>query len=95
MLCDGVSDSLESQRLICTTEGVRAAQETGIIVNFVRLYREERLDGAYSAVNPEERATNEQLNEDWVIFARWQNFGEHPCGVRVLEQCTQRALPSI
>jgi len=46
----GVSDSLDSERLICTPEGVGAAQEMGVIVNFLRDHREERLDTAHSVV---------------------------------------------
>ena len=46
----GVSDLLDLQRLICTPEGVSAAQETGVVVNFLRDHREERLDTAYSVV---------------------------------------------
>ena len=46
----GVSDSLVSERLICTPEGVGAAQEIGVIVNFLRDRREERLDTAHNVV---------------------------------------------
>jgi hypothetical protein len=46
----GVSDSLDSERLICTPEGVSAAQEMSVIVNFLRNHREERLDTAHGVV---------------------------------------------
>ena len=46
----GVSDLLDSERLICIPEGVGAAQEIGVIVNFLRNHREERLDTAHSVV---------------------------------------------
>ena len=46
----GVSDLLDSERLICIPEGVGAAQEIGVIVNFLRDHREERLDTAHDVV---------------------------------------------
>jgi hypothetical protein len=36
--------------LICTPEGVSAAQEMSVIVNFLRNHREERLDTAQGVV---------------------------------------------
>jgi hypothetical protein len=46
----GVSDSLDSQRLMCIPQEDTAAQEMSVIVDFLRNHPEERQDTAYSVV---------------------------------------------
>jgi hypothetical protein len=46
----GVSDSLDSQKLMCVPQEDSAAQEMSVIVNFLRDHPEERQDTAYSVV---------------------------------------------
>jgi hypothetical protein len=46
----GVSDSLDSQRLMCIPQEDTAAQEMSVVVNFLRDHPEERQDTAYSVV---------------------------------------------
>jgi Rap1a immunity proteins len=46
----GVSDSLDSQKLMCVPQEDSAAQEMSVIVDFLRDHPEERQDTAYGAV---------------------------------------------
>ena len=46
----GVSDSLDSQKLMCVPQEDSAAQEMSVIVTFLRDHPEERQDTAYSVV---------------------------------------------
>jgi hypothetical protein len=46
----GVSDSLDSQKLMCVPQEDSAAQEMSVIVDFLRDHPEEQQDTAYGVV---------------------------------------------